>query len=112
MKALWKGPREHVEEFGLAAYIDVRLSDGISGLPCRGGRPEADTLLAAGMGGRLMVKIMEEGREKLAQMRWAILQPQSEAWLVREALKKNGYFITGREYDLGRGQILYRYKGC
>lgn len=37
---------------------------------------------------------MEEGREKLAQMRWAILQPQSEAWLVREALKKNGYFIT------------------
>ena len=86
--------REHVEEFGLAAYIDVRLSDGISGLPCRGGRPEADTLLAAGMGGRLMVKIMEEGREKLAQMRWAILQPQSEAWLVREALKKNGYFIT------------------
>ena len=86
--------REHVEEFGLAAYIAVRLSDGISGLPCRGGRPEADTLLAAGMGGRLMVKIMEEGREKLAQMRWAILQPQSEAWLVREALKKNGYFIT------------------
>ena len=41
-----------------------------------------------------MVKIMEEGREKLAQMRWAILQPQSEAWLVREALKKNRYFIT------------------
>lgn len=86
--------REHVEESGLAAYIDVRLSDGISGLPCRGGRPEADTLLAAGMGGRLMVKIMEEGRDKLARMRWAILQPQSEAWLVREALKKNGYFIT------------------
>ena len=86
--------REHVEEAGLAAYIDVRLSDGISGLPCRGGRPEADTLLAAGMGGRLMVKIMEEGREKLARMRWVILQPQSEPWLVREALKKNGYFIT------------------
>lgn len=86
--------REHVEESGLAAYIDVRLSDGISGLPCRGERPEADTLLAAGMGGRLMVKIMEEGRDKLTRMRWAILQPQSEAWLVREALKKNGYFIT------------------
>ena len=39
--------REHVEEYGLAAYIDVRLSDGLSGLPCRGGRPEADTLLAS-----------------------------------------------------------------
>lgn len=86
--------REHVEEYGLAAYIDVRLSDGLSGLPCRGGRPEADTLLAAGMGGRLTVKILEEGAEKLAGMRWVILQPQSEPWLVRKSLRNLGYFIT------------------
>ena len=86
--------REHVEEYGLAAYIDVRLSDGLSGLPCRGGRPEADTLLAAGMGGRLTVKILEEGAEKLAGMRGVILQPQSEPWLVRKSLRNLGYFIT------------------
>ncbi|MBS5064975.1 MAG: SAM-dependent methyltransferase [Hungatella hathewayi] len=85
--------REHVEEYGLAAYIDVRLSDGLSGLPCRGGRPEADTLLAAGMGGRLMVKIMEEGRVTLAQMRWAILQPQSEIAKVRAFLLQEGFLF-------------------
>ena len=79
--------REHVEEYGLAAYIDVRLSDGLSGLPLPRGKPEADTLLAAGMGGRLTVKILEEGAEKLAGMRWVILQPQSEPWLVRKSLR-------------------------
>ncbi len=40
--------REHVEEYGLAAYIDVRLSDGLSGrsLP----RGKAGSGYAAGSG--------------------------------------------------------------
>ena len=46
------------------------------------------------MGGRLTVKILEEGAEKLAGMRWVILQPQSEPWLVRKSLRNLGYFIT------------------
>lgn len=96
--------REHVEGYGLAAYIDVRLSDGLSGLPCRGGRPEADTLLAAGMGGRLTVKILEEGADKLAGMRWVILQPQSEPWLVRKSLRNAGYFITDENMILEEGK--------
>ena len=39
-------------------------------LPCR--------VLCAGMGGRLMQRILEEGREKLASVGELILQPQSE----------------------------------
>lgn len=96
--------REHVERYGLASYIDVRLSDGLSGLPCRGGRPEADTLLAAGMGGRLTVKILEEGVDKLSGMRWVILQPQSEPWLVRKSLRNAGYFITDENMILEEGK--------
>ncbi len=86
--------REHIREAGLSSRIEVRLSDGLHAMEWKEGRPEADTLLCAGIGGRLACRIMEESREKLALMRQVILQPQSELWLVRKALRRAGYFIT------------------
>ena len=50
---------EHVMQYGLQEYIESRLSDGLLNL-----RPgEADTMICAGMGGRLMRRILTEGRE-------------------------------------------------
>ena len=56
-----KGPleraRAHVAEAGLGSRIDVRLSDGLAGL-----KPgEADCVVIAGMGGELIIHILEEG---------------------------------------------------
>ena len=55
-----KGPlaaaREHIKDYGLEDYIKVRLSDGL--LCFQEG--EADTMVCAGMGGRLMEKILTE----------------------------------------------------
>lgn len=91
------GPLErvkaHVQEAGLAAYIDIRRSDGLSAMKLADGKPEADTLLMAGLGGRLAARILKDGRQMLSQMRCMILQPQSELWLVREAVRQIGYFI-------------------
>ncbi|HBA47385.1 MAG TPA: SAM-dependent methyltransferase, partial [Lachnospiraceae bacterium] len=44
----------HIAETGLEDYIEVRLSDGLA--ECWPG--EADTLVCAGMGGRLMERIL------------------------------------------------------
>ena len=78
--------RAHVEEYGLGDYIELRLSDGLAEyVP-----GEADTMICAGMGGRLMQRILEEGREKLEAME-LILQPQSEISGFRAYLRQAGY---------------------
>lgn len=91
---------EHVEEYGLADYIETRLSDGVAALSAG----EADTLVCAGMGGRLMRRIMEEGKDKIRQMREIILQPQSEIGMVREYLRKEGYSIADENMVLEEGK--------
>lgn len=80
--------REHIKEAGLESYIQVRLSDGAKELL----EGEADTFVIAGMGGRLILKILEECRF-LSEIRWLVLQPQSEIPMVRCFLAQNGYEI-------------------
>lgn len=81
--------RVHIDECGLGAYIDTRLSDGLK--ECRPG--EADTAVIAGMGGPLMEKILTESMERAAQLKELILQPQSELGRFRRFLKKSGFVI-------------------
>jgi len=78
---------KHIAEFGLESYIELRLSDGLDGL--REG--EADTLVMAGMGGRLMMKILTRDHEKAIRLKELILQPQSELMHFREFLRMRGY---------------------
>lgn len=92
-----KGPllraQEHVRRYRAEDYITLRLSDGLSAY--RAG--EADTLLCAGMGGRLMMEILEKDREKTADFEELVLQPQSDLPLFRKFLRENGYrFIEER----------------
>ena len=85
---------EHIREAGLSAYIETRLSDGLSAMKCPDGKPEADTLLMAGIGGRLACRIMKDAQDKLRRMRAVIVQPQSELFCVRRTLAELGYRIT------------------
>lgn len=84
-----KRAREHIAAKGFSDYIETRLSDGVEALA----PGEADTLICAGMGGRLMAEILSKGHEKTAAMRELILQPQSELRYFREFLRQNGYAI-------------------
>lgn len=88
--------REHIAQYGMGDVIETRLSNGLAAL-----QPgEADSIAIAGMGGALMTRILEEGREKLCgseaekRCRELVLQPQSEIWLVREWLDRNGWEIV------------------
>lgn len=80
----------HIRECGLEALIQIRLSDGLASF--RTG--EADTLICAGMGGRLMMRILVEEAEKAVSFRELILQPQSEIQLFRAFLRGQGYLVT------------------
>ena len=81
--------KEHIREFQLESCIHTRLSDGVQAL-----HPgEADSVLIAGMGGALTVKILTEGKQVLKSVKELILQPQSEIDKVRRYLEQAGYRI-------------------
>lgn len=79
----------HILEHGLEAYIETRCCDGVQGLNMN----EVQTVVIAGMGGGLMQKIMEDGKEILATVPEVILQPQSEIEKFRYYLAEHGWLI-------------------
>ena len=88
-----KGPleraKEHILAYGYEERIETILSDGLIALDDR----ESDALVCAGMGGKLVIKILTEGMEKVQKMQELILQPQSEIHLVRAFLREQGFYI-------------------
>ena len=92
--------KEHVKERGLAPYIDVRLSDGMEKLLIG----EADSILIAGMGGDLVIRILQNGHQVCRAVKELILQPQSELKRVREFLRDNHYKIVDEDMILEDGK--------
>lgn len=88
-----RAAREHVAAYGLEGQIVTRLSDGLHNYE----KNEADTLICAGMGGGLMMRILAENREKTDSFRELILQPQSEVEKFRRFLRESGYRILDEE---------------
>lgn len=81
--------RENVEKYGVADKVSIRKSDGLKKLDAG----EVDTILIAGMGGRLMLQILMGNMKVVSAAKELILQPQSEIHLVRKTLKDMGYLI-------------------
>ena len=72
-----------------AVPIKTRLSDGLKEL-----KPgEADTVIIAGMGGELIIKILDEGRHVWDSVKQYILSPQSDLDKVRRYLAGHGFAI-------------------
>ncbi len=84
-----KRAAEHIRLSGFEGRIETRLSDGVTALEAG----EADTVIAAGMGGSLIVHILEGGRGLWESVGHWILSPQSEPEKVRYFLQMNGFSI-------------------
>lgn len=92
--------QEHIRQQGLEAYIETRLSDGLTAMEAG----EAEALICAGMGGRLMRRILTEGREKAMALRELILQPQSELPAFRAFLRQEGYVTVAENMIFEEGK--------
>ena len=98
------GPLEraemHIREEGLEEKIEVRQSDGLENLK----ENEAETVIIAGMGGELTVRILKNGEKVLNTVKTLILSPHSEVFLVRKYLLSVGYDIVKEEmiFDAGK----------
>ena len=92
-----KGPLErarmHIVGHGLKGQIETRLSDGLKKI----NPGEVDGMIAAGMGGALVIKILEDSKEVVDSLKFCILQPQSEISKVRKYLNRNGLVIVDED---------------
>ena len=90
--------KEHIALYGLQAYIQTRLSDGVAAL-----KP-GEAVLIAGMGGGLIMHILKDGEKVCQSAKELILQPQSEIERVREFLREEGYTILAEDmvYEDGK----------
>ena len=82
---------KNVEAHGLNEKIQVRLANGLTAFE------EADqvsVITIAGMGGRLIARILEEGLDKLANVERLILQPNNREDDLRIWLQDNDFQIV------------------
>ncbi|MDR2023774.1 MAG: class I SAM-dependent methyltransferase [Hungatella sp.] len=79
----------HIQEAGLQTQVEVRLSDGLLKLE----ENEADCVVIAGMGGELMIHILEAGRDLWESIPYWVLSPHSELDKVRRFLEEQEFFI-------------------
>ena len=100
-----KGPlsraTENIDLAGLTDKIETRLSDGVAKLL----PGEADSVVIAGMGGELIIKILENGRHMWDSVKQWVLSPQSEIFKVRRWLFENGFVIRKEEMVLEDGKF-------
>lgn len=104
------GPLSHaeanIEKYGLKGLISTRLSDGLHELKAG----EADTVVMAGMGGLLMVRLLEEGLNVLGTVSECILQPQSDADSVRRFLHAHDFCIVQENMVVDDGKYYVMMK--
>ena len=77
----------------MCEQIELRLSDGVKALK----KDECDAVILAGMGGGLVIRILEDGQHIRDNIKTWILQPQSEIQKVRKYLIDNQYQIVDED---------------
>lgn len=89
-----KGPyqraQENVRTQQLSNVVDVRLGNGLQVVE----KDEITEVVIAGMGGFLITDILQNGSEKLRQVKRIITQPNVDARNVRRWFTNNDFTIT------------------
>ncbi len=90
----------HIKEKHFQDKIEVRLSNGFEKLKAY----EADTAVIAGMGGALVIRILDTYRNVTDSLKEIILQPQSELAKVRQYLLTEGFAVVEEEMVVEDGK--------
>lgn len=81
--------KQNIEQANLQEKISCRMSDGLMALNPQ----EVNTVLAAGMGGMLICRILKAKPDVTAGLDTLILQAQSDWYTVRRTIWELGFYI-------------------
>ena len=95
--------KTHIEEENAGEVVSCILSDGLHELP----QDDVDSIVIAGMGGDLVVRILEQDFDKLANVKELILSPQSHLERVRHFLNDHGFRILEEEFLKEDGVFVF-----
>ena len=93
--------QENIDDVDLSESIDVRQGDGLSVLT----PGEVKSVVLAGMGGKLMIRILSEGDDVLTDVSELVLEPQSDVAAVRHFLQDGGYRIISENMISEEGKF-------
>ena len=93
--------QENILKYGFNDSISTVLCDGLTKI-----KPDSvDDIAIFGMGGELIVKIIDEASWVKDSDKRLILQPMTHPEKLREYLTNNGFFIIGETLSFDRGKI-------
>lgn len=102
-KGPYENAKKNVNKHALSNQIDVRLGNGLEIITSK---DHIDTIVLAGMGGQLIIDILQSGKEKLRTIDTIITQPNTNLQLVRQYLNVVGYHLT-KEHIMKENGIIY-----
>lgn len=94
---------QNIERYKVQSLVQTRLSDGLQGLV----PGEVETIVIAGMGGLLTIRILTDGMELARSVKEIILSPHSDIHLVREFLVHQNYFIQSEDMVFDEGKYYW-----
>lgn len=89
-----KNASDNIARYNLQDKIETRLSDGLLKVTLE---DNVDTIIIAGMGGMLIIDILEKSKEIVKNTKELILQPQKSVHKLRMYLAENGFKIIEDE---------------
>ena len=100
-----KGPlekaKENIANFGVSKNIVLRLSNGLDKMSNK----EVDTIIIAGMGGELIIDILNRGKIFFDKKNTFILSPHTKVDEVRDYLIRNGFKIIKEDMCIDEGKF-------
>ena len=100
-----KGPlekaKENIENFGVSENIVLRLSNGLDKMSSQA----VDTIIIAGMGGELIIDILNRGKAFFDKKNTFILSPHTKTDEVRDYLIRKGFKILKEDMCIDEGKF-------
>ena len=92
--------KRNIEAMNLSDQIEIRMGDGLDTIV----PGEVNAVVLAGMGGMLMIDILERGEEVVTRCDQLVLQPQSDIEKARRYLAEKGYHLADEQMLIDAGK--------